>query len=165
MHRFECAFASENIQKKDMEAVVVDLLLAVAICARTYDEFLDFIANGDEFNKWVKEWSGRINKSIKSDQHFNFLHEMMLFEKYMQSSVVVPHFFQEDSKGESKVSGAHWTQSVLQILTAELGYTHSEAINMPISKALADYFKFLERNGHITLMTDDQLEALEAVKE
>jgi hypothetical protein len=47
---------------------------------------------------------------------------------------------------------------------SECGYSQTEALNAPMAKALADYFKYAERNGMVTLMTDDELEQVEKME-
>jgi hypothetical protein len=161
MQRFNCAFSSEN---EETLGNVEDLLLAISICSRTYEEFIEFINDPAHFNKWCKQWGIEVTKALKKDKNFNFLHKMMLFKEYMKNGLIVPKFFEGDNQGDGKTSGAHWSQSVLLVLTGELGYTYSEAVNMPLSKALADYFKWAEKGGMVTLMNDDELEAVAEIE-
>lgn len=162
MQRFDCAFATDA---KETEGGILDLLLGVAICSRSYEEFLDFIADDDAFNTWMKKWSAYITKEIKHNRKFNFLHKMIMFQEYMKNGVIIPQFFEEEEAQDAKTSGAHWTQSVLLVMTSELGYTHTEALNAPLSKVLADYFKFAEKSGMVSLMSDEELAMIESNKE
>lgn len=159
MQRFDVAFISDD---KDRTGSIPDLLLAICICSRTYDDFLAFIAETKTFNRWCKDWGKQVRKLMKKDKNFNILYKFMDFEKYMKEGVVIPKYFEGDNSDENaQTSGAHWTQSVLLVLTSELGYSYNEAIDMPVSKALADYFKWSENNGMVTLMNDEELEMVE----
>lgn len=161
MERFDVGFIDEDV---DRVGGIPDLLLAIAICSRTYEEFLEFIDNEKEFNKWTKTWGKQVNKQAKTDKNFNLLYKFMDFEKYMKDGVRVPKYFEGDADGDGKSSGAHWTQCLLLTLTSELGYTQTEALNMPVSKALADYFKWAETKGMVSLMDDDELEMVEEME-
>lgn len=161
MQRFDVAFVSEDSNK---EGGVPDLLLAIAICSRTFEEFLEFINDEEEFYKWSRDWGKQVEKMMKKDKDFNMLYKFMDFEKYMKDGITIPKYFEGEQAEEGSVSGAHWTHSVLSVLTANLGYTHSEALNMSLSKALADYFKWCESQGMVHLMTDDELEIVEGME-
>ena len=81
----------------------------------------------------------------------------------MKNGVVTPKFFNVD-EGDAKTSGAHWSQSVQSVLMSELGYGSSEVLNMPLSKALSDYYKWAEKSGMVALMTDDELADVEELE-
>lgn len=161
MERFDVGFVDDN---KERIGGIPDLLLAIAICSRTYEEFLEFINDEPSFNKWAKDWGKQVKKQSKKDKNFNLLYKFMLFENYMKEGIQVPKYFEGENANEGDPSGAHWTQSVLLILTSELGYSYSEALNMPLSKALADYYKWAENNGSVTLMNDEELEIVEGIE-
>lgn len=161
MQRFDVAFASDDV---DRIGGIPDLLLSLAICSRTYEEFLEFVEDEKGFKKWCNKWGKEIKKQMKRDKTFNMFHKFMSFEKYMKDGIVIPKYFEGDDSDEGTSSGAHWTQSVLLVLTSELGYTYSEALNMPLSKGLSDYFKWAENTGMVTLMNDDELEIVEEME-
>jgi hypothetical protein len=79
-----------------------------------------------------------------------------LFRQYLKDATQVPLFWIEDENGP-KESGGHWVQGVLNVLTGELGYSQSEALNLPLAKAFADCLKASERKGGIRLMTEDEI--------
>lgn len=160
MHRFDCAFASEE----GTDAGISDFLLGLAICSRSYEEFIEFIRDEKAFEAWTSSWGKQVSKAIRRDKRFDVIEKMGLFQNYMKDSIRIPKYFEGDNSSETQVSGAHWTQSVLLVLTSELGFTQSEALNMPLSKALADYFKWAEKNGLVTLMSDDELEIVEELE-
>jgi hypothetical protein len=139
-----------------------DFLLAVCICSMTYEEFTTFINDGDAFFKYFRDWGTAVHKQIKKDKDFDLLYRINLFKKYMKEGTEVPSYWEEDAKGSS--SGGHWIQAVLLTLTSECGYTQTEALNCPFSKALYDYLKVCERNGALTLYTEEELASEEQVK-
>jgi hypothetical protein len=158
MKRFDCKFASEN---PDEKGGIDDLLLGIAICSREFDEFLEFIQNPKEFHAWAKKWGKLLHKQLKKKNEFELVSKFYLFKEYLKDGIFIPKYWEMDNNEDSMSSGTHWTQTVLHALMSELGYSQKEALNIPISRALADYFRHLERNGLITLMTDDELNLIE----
>jgi hypothetical protein len=157
MRRFDCKFSSD-----DPTALggIDDLILGIAICSRTYEEFLEFINTPDEFLYWCREWGKAIRKHIKKNKSFSIIQQFTLFKEYMKSGVVTPKYWETQSTDDAMQSGAHWTHSVLTTLTSDLGYTQTEALNVSVAKALSDYYKHLERNGVVNLMSDEELEII-----
>jgi len=161
MRRFDCKFSADDPATM---GAIDDLLLGVAICCRSYETFLEFIYDTDEFNKWCKTWGKYITKKIKKDKTFNVIDQFMLFKEYMKSGIIIPKYW-ETNNDNQLISGAHWTQSIFNVLISDLGYSQSEALNVPVAKAMNDYYKYLERTGMVNLMRDDEIEMVERAKE
>lgn len=154
MVKFDCAFASDN---SDAMASIEDLLLGVAICSRTYEDFLEWIHNPQDVEDWMKEWGKVVMDMSKNDIDFNMFEKFLLFKEYIQNGSQLPHFWTNDEKaGEPKTSGAHWCQSLLSVLTSECGQTEQQVMNQPLCKSWSDYLKFAEKGGMITLVSDEE---------
>lgn len=150
MARFDCAFASNEVTTVTKD----DLILAVLICSKTYEEFLAFIEN-ENFLDAVRQWGEQVGK-------YDLLEKVSLFKEYMETANTAPKYWEDI--GDSKTSGAHWTQAVKVVLTGHLNYTESEALNCPLPKALADFFKHAETSGVIRLMTPEEISYVEAAE-
>jgi len=181
MRRFGCAYAEDRERAMSNPSdLIKDFIMALVICSLTYEDFLEAISSdklvvsskrfkwfGAEvqrvvsFRKWLAHWGKVVSKASQS-KDFVVLDKLALFRAYLNDGMEVPLFWEGDANEDAPTSGAHWTQSVLLVLTGELGYTQSEALNAPLSKALADYFRFAERNGLVTLMTDEEVEEAQA---
>lgn len=156
MRRFGCGFAEDG---DNVSVGIGDLILGVAICSRSYEEFLADLDSG-ELEKFVAEWGKEVQKQIESDEHFNPVRRFALFHQYMKEGAQMPKFFIErDTKGES---GLHWSHQILSILISECGYSRTEALNAPLTQCLNDFCAYAERQGTITLMKDWELEAIGA---
>jgi hypothetical protein len=160
MQRFGCAFSSES---PDTMGGIDDLLLGISICSRTYEEFLEFVNTPKELKEWTKKWGKYIKKETKK-KNFDILSKFEFFREYLKSGIFIPKYWELETSEHKEQSGTHWTHTVLNTLTSELGYTQSEALNVAIARGLQDYFRYLEKNGSITLMTDEDLEMLENSK-
>lgn len=183
MMKYNCAFISEVEGK----AGITDLLIGLVICSRTYEDFLTFEKLEENswldrtsvwqwfcnrfsvltyhplnLSQWSKKWGNAVRHEAKKG-NVNLISEFKTFQLYLAEGKEIPsHDIERDSSDDDRAeSGTHWTQNVLQVLTKELGYTHSEAINLPISHAFADYFKWLESEGAITIHTEEDAELFE----
>lgn len=175
MEKYKCAFIGEV----GGEVGFSDLLIALLICSRTYEEFLEFETLEDNswldrtsvwkwlckrfsfltyrplsLKQWCKKWGQQIGKAAKR-REINLIKEFKAFPLYMNEGIEEPaHDIEQDGDGNRAESGTHWTQNLLYVLTKELGYSQSEALNLPISRALADKYKWLEAEGVITINTE-----------
>jgi len=151
MRRFGVAFVLDGEEK----AGIQDLLLGVLICSMRCDEFLPFLKTKD-FTRKLRRWGRRFKHG------FNYVEKILLFKRYVEVHSEVPRFWEaEDGCGES---GAHWSQGIEVILRGELGWTREEINEEPLSKAIADYFKWCENKGIVELMDADQLAQVEAIE-
>lgn len=161
MKRLGCAFAEES---ESTGASIMDLLIAVSICCRKYQEFLDWYNDDDARNSWITKWYKSIRKESRN-KGWALMNKFSLFNMYRKEGVDVPLFFDEDdNKDAAKESGAHWIQNIITTLVTEGRYTDAEIYDLPVSKAFAEYFKILENKGIITLMSDWQIEDIKKQK-
>ena len=150
MKRFNCAFVSDEPTSVN----VGDLLLAISICSRTYEEFINWIYNND-WQKDMEDWGKAVEEQLKEVPNCNFITKMRLFGAYMKDGSQLPKYWEKE---EGSSAGGHWTHTMMAIATSELGYSQTEVLNGPLSKLFYDYFKYVERNGLITLFTEEEEE-------
>lgn len=115
---------------------------------------------------YLGKWGKQVRKQIKHDKDFNILSKFDLFNKYRADATKAPKVWEK--KGQGKVSGgksgSHWVQAVLLTLMAEGGYTKKEALELPLSQAFYDFYKFLERNGAIEFVSAIHLQQMRMQK-
>ena len=130
--------------------------------ARTWEEIGILMRSESEFDFWLRKWSKHVVK-LARDENFNFFEKVAKFQEYMRSAIVVPKVvFESKQGGEGQSSGAHWLQSTGQVLMSQLGYTRSESLNIPVAESIIEYFKYLETNGAVTFIEDEDLKLIEA---
>lgn len=132
------ALAPERIE-------LADLLLAVLICSLQHAEFLAFIEQKN-FAREIARWGKRIGL-------FDVEEKSALFQLYLAASLREPDYLPLQPADE----GGDWAQSLKLTLTTRLNHSEAEALDMPLSKALADYFKLAENEGLIRLLTAEDL--------
>lgn len=172
LHRFDCAFVSEE----ESTATIGDLIIGVLICSMRCDEFLKFYESKG-FAREIRRWAIRISanppwfmrgkwgkwislsfigKWWRKNHSFNFVEKMQLFKNYIAEAQAVPEYAPTHSSNQR--STAHWSTSVEIVLRSELNWQLEEINEAPLTKALSDYFKHLELQGLVTIFTEEDLE-------
>lgn len=163
LNRFECAFVAEGEAKAGMN----DLILGVLICSMRCDEFLQFLES-KEFSKSVRAWGRKITSSPiighipfigkwwRKNHGFNVIQKIGLFKSYIEQSSKTPAYAQENEETGGP-SASHWSQAIEVVLRGELGWTAEEINEQPLSKAMADYFKWAENKGILKLLTEEEM--------
>lgn len=151
-------------------ALMGDLLLGIMVCSMeshpdpTKDPFLVW------FNQRPKWYQDRLpwvfGKLTPAEQEMvrwgrkckraDVRAKAQLFADYINSQTEFPEYWCE--RQNPRRSGAHWSHGVLTTLVSHCGYSQLEAYNVPLSKALQDFFKWAESEGHVTLMTPEESE-------
>jgi len=163
MARFDCGFIDDDENRK---GDFTDLLLALAICSRTYEEFIEFIKDEKEFNAWTSNWGNEVKKALQKKQ-INMVAKLLMFKNYMKSGIPKDgdiRYWKSEESEDAKQSGAHWSQVIYTTAVSKLGYTSSEALNLPLSRLMWDYFKYIESEGAVELWRDDEIEQYEALE-
>jgi hypothetical protein len=131
-------------------------MLKVAICSRTYSEYILFANNEEAAMSWFNEWS---NKLCKNKKKLNVALELVKFKEYIEKGMVTPDYWIKDDIENDNPSGASWIQNILQNLTRENSrYSEAELLDMPLPKVLSDHFKLMESNNIVQLKTDYEME-------
>lgn len=151
LQRFGCACLNEP-EPGAPPAVIprADLILGVLICSMRHQEFLQFIEQKN-FTREVRRWgqrAGLFELQPKSD----------LFRQYLAASLTEPDYIPlrpGDDTGD-------WAQSLKLTLVTRLNHSEAEALDMPLSQALADYFKLAENEGLLRLLTPEDRAMAEA---
>ena len=160
LKKYDCALGDDDVNRM---GDISDLILAIVICSRSFKDFNEFINNEKEFAIWMKKWSKVIRGIIKIDKSFNIFSSTVKFKQYMKEGIVIPRYWENNNNdGDEARSGVHWSQNLLFVLQKELGYSQEDALDLPLSKAFQDYYKFAEANGMLTLMSDDEIAMIES---
>jgi len=169
LKRFGCAFVADG----EAKATVQDLLLGLVVCSTRVDEFLVSLRSGEaekDIRRWGRKvcpfaWLGMlpyIGKYWRKNHSFNIVEKMGLFKSYLEEGSKAPKYWDEST--DNRQSGAHWSHSLEVTLRGELGWTEEEINESPLTKALADYFRYAESNGLVRLMTEDEIAMIETME-
>ena len=173
LHRLGCAFISE----KEEQATIGDLLLGIVVCSMRSNPDPQL----DPFWVWLHRdrpesvlqrlwWKINRNKLTPAEYEimtwgrkvgiFELKEKAGLFSKYIEHHSQMPAYVEEPSDTPPRESGAHWAQSVIGSLVSKCGYTQIEAYNVPMPKAMSDFFKHAESEGSIRLLSQEVVEGL-----
>jgi len=150
LRRFKCGFVDDA----SVEATREDLIFGVLVCSMKPADFMTMI-DSDDCIETMRAWGKKVGS-------FDALEKSKLFKEYIEAHSAVPAYWEEK---QGSPSGAHWSQCVEVTLRSKLGWTDDEIDNNALSKAFADYFKHAENEGAIRLMTQAEIELIEAGKE
>lgn len=145
MRRFGVDFIADD----SCNASIDDLVFGCLICSNTYEGFLELLNSG-ELPKEVEKWGAKIGLD------FDLGDKVQLFNKYLEGAFRQPVVIYE---GKTSTSGAHWSQIIKCALISPCGYSMSEALNLPLAQAFADFYKNAESNGVLTI-ADQETAAL-----
>lgn len=156
MKRLNVGYATDTEAKVGFE----DFVLALLICGQTYEEFCEFLER-DDLIKALEREAKAMKRRINKEQNFNLFSKMGMFQKYLEEGTQMPLYWEGDNKSE-KESGAHWSQTLFTTAVSELGYTRTQALNVPLVQLFNDFFKYAESNGAIELMREEEEELVKA---
>jgi len=174
MARHGVGFVSES--KGDASGK--DLLIGVLICSMRCDEWDELSISG-KLPKIIASWMRQINacppwylrgkygrilssswigKRWRKRNSFDLLSKIQLFKQYVDAAQSIPKFIRKNEGGGFSVD--HWSHNIEVCLRSEVGWTREEIEERPLSNAIADYFKHLENNGLITILTEGDFEQI-----
>ncbi len=145
MERFQVAFVAAEARVPTIH----DLILGVLICSMEYQEFLEFLSS-PTFAEELQQWGVKCGL-------FDWTAKANLLAQYIAAGSKQPVVIYEN---EGAPSGAHWAQTIKLALTGNLGYTAHEALNLPLSQALNDFYKHAENLGILTIADETTAQLL-----
>ena len=167
LRQFDNAFVAEDSRN----ATLGDLLLGVAVCSMSSDpdpsrdEFWCWITEPAKFH-WMAWLMGKKplapserdilkwGKTCKTD--VDLAEKCKMFQNYLEEHSKSPSYWIL-KEGGGKNSGAHWSHAIIHSLCARSGYTQQQAYNVPMSKALMDFYRSAEEEGVVRLMTEEEV--------
>lgn len=147
LQRFGCAFIQEEIGTASVE----DLILGVLVCSMTHREFLEFLEQKN-FLKQTQAWGKKLGL-------IDFQEKALLFQQYLKQGLHEPDYV---ALKPQNTGGGDWAQNLKITLMTQLNYTENQALELPLSQALADYYKLAESEGLILMLTKEDLAAADA---
>ncbi len=168
LKRFDVAFVADGPANAESK----DVILGVLICSQRVNDFLEWLdLHPKKRMKDLARWGRKVCPRARFcklpivGRFFlreipSLIEKVQMFQAYIRESSQVPQYW--NLSGDEGGSGAHWSHTVEVALRSEVGWSKYEIDEEPLSKALADYFKFAESQGAIRLMTPEEVEQGEA---
>lgn len=160
LKRFNSPFVSEEQEELSLNKICGELFFALLICGLRCDEFRSLMEAG-RLEKEVKRWAKRAQKLIRKTSGFHIFQPIEQFKKYLTESTDLPWKVVSISNIDVE-SVSHWSHSVEVLLRSRAGWSQEEIEEEPISKALCDFFKLLESEGSVRLMSHESYAEVES---
>lgn len=151
LKRHESAFVTGEIP------TVLDLLVSVMICARTWEDGVEFIES-EEFKPETK----RLEKLLKKCD--NLTKRMVYFREYLEEGMSGPKVWSKE--GEDKAQfGSPFVQVIKVSLMSKMGLSESETLNRPLSLCLWDMATLSELQGLVKVYSEGDEQAKDQAEE
>lgn len=164
LKELDSPFTDESQQR----VVSFDELVAAAIvCTSTFEESKALINDGNSFEKECAKVKEAIHKQLEGDVSgsVHIQNATYAFAEYVTTNFTEPPAYVVETENTGTTSGTYWMQTYINVLCKECGYSRTEAWNLPIDLAIREYLWFVEREGSIRLLTDQELELIRDAEE
>lgn len=127
------------------------LITAAQVCSRYSEQYFQDLESG-RLQKEVLE----IKKQIQ-EKGFDVLSKFKLMDKYFRdhSETRIETMLSEST--DESTRGAPWLLHLKLFLMRMLGYSEREAVRMPYTKAIFEYYGTLELEGRLEIVGDTQI--------
>jgi len=150
------AFVSEE----ECGASVEDLFTGLAICGMPCGEFKQFLNDG-KLESELRAWGELLREQIAQEKGFNIFEKITLFQRYIEDGQKLPWVpLPVQTENPPDYTSTHWSLNVEVVLRGHLNWTKDEIDEEPLTKALCDYFKWMEGEGHVRLMPHELYQAM-----
>lgn len=148
--RFENKFSLESKEKPEIS----DLLKGVFICSQRYRK--DFSIDAFKIPLRARIYSKLFGLPYLA-------RAFALFSDYILAHSQIPEFYPKDS-GPRDPSGTPTIQAVKVSLMSNLGLSEDEALNTPFSLAFWNHLSWVEAQGGIQIIDDEERTRIAAAK-
>lgn len=159
LKRFDSPFVQDEEKNISLQEINKELFFALAVCGLSCDEFC-FLLNNGKLKKELNRWGKKLKK-IVSKKGFNIFEHIESFRNFIAKGSEIP-WVPLARQDMSEISQAHWSSSIESVLRSRVGWTAEEINEQPLTKALADYFKFLESEGVVKLYDHEVYQSVQA---
>lgn len=167
LKRFDSPFVNEEsveiaADEASLKGLIGDLFFSLIICGLTVKEFEDAILLPDALALQAELFLKNAQEIIDSTKDFNILEHINQFKSYLDEACALPWHIISASTNPSP-SASHWSHSIEVILRAKLGWSELAIEEKPLSKAMADFYKYLEFEGSVVLVTHEDYAEMQAL--
>ena len=161
LKRFESPFVDESPREVSVQELTKELFFALLVCGLPVSEFKDYLMQPDKLQKQARRF-GKVAGKFTKQKGFSILPCFEQFKKYCAEATAMPwHAMPKDRADESE-SISHWSHSMEICLRSNAGWTAQEIDEEPMAKAMTDFFKFLETQGVVRLISHEDYRKMES---
>ncbi len=162
LKRFNCPFVEDDQADLSANRLCHELFFALVVCGLPVREFKRLLDTG-RLQKECARFGKRARKEIRHRNGFSIFDELAHFKRYLDDGTAMPWKVIPRAAGIEATSVSHWSHSVEVTLRSKIGWTVEEIDEESMAKALCDFFKYLESENAVSLVTHEDFAELEKV--
>jgi hypothetical protein len=158
LHRFESPLVGDI-----STAISADLLFAVFVCSRTYENALDAL-NDPRLFDWIADWSRKLCRpniqqriGLAAPAAIDWPEKFKAFAQYMVEGSKYPAFSVSMEQRPAEMS-IPLIQIVRCVLLSKTSLTETEIMNRPWGQALTDYITIRAMEGAVQIVDADAIQ-------
>jgi hypothetical protein len=164
LKRFDCPFVDDEMREVQTDSLTKELFFALLICGLPVSEFKQLLNQPKKLAKEARRFGKVSGKVIARTKGFNIFQSFEQFKRYLSSATSMPWHVSPRSRDDGE-SVSHWSHSMEVTLRARAGWSQNEIDEEPMSKAMTFFFKYLESEGQVDLVTHETWEYIESTGE
>jgi len=161
LKRFESPFVDESPREISVQELTNELFFALLICGLPVSEFKSYLMQPKLLAKQAKRF-GKIAGKHTKQKGFSILPCFEQFKIYCAEATAMPWHPLSNSRTNEAESISHWSHSMEICLRSNAGWTAEEIEEEPMAKAMTDFFKYMESQGSVRLISHEDYSAMEA---
>jgi hypothetical protein len=167
LKRFDSPFVREDsidCGPENLAEIFRELLFALMVCGLPVAEMKSLLLTPTKLEREAKRFGKVVQKIIRRTPDFSMVEPIKEFKAYMDEGCALPwHPLTREQDQRESIS--HWAHSIEVTLTSQANWDQDQINEEPLTKALAHFFKLLENQGHVNLITHEAYDAMEKMGE
>lgn len=159
LKRFNCPFVGDELIEMPLNKLVGELLFALIVCGLPCEEFKQLLDTG-KIKKESERFGKYFRKYINRTVGFDVFVCIQQFKNYLAESIETPWHVVPTSTSQEG-SASHWSHGMEVVLRSEVNWTQLEISEEPLTKAMVDYFKYMEGQGAVSLVSHEDFQEME----
>ena len=160
LKRFESPFVDEAACEISVQDLTKELFFALMICGLPVSEFKSYLMQPKLLAKQARRF-GKIAGKHTKRKGFSILPLFEQFKKYCEDATAMPWHPLSTSRASEDGSISHWSHSMEICLRSNAGWTAQEIDEEPMAKAMTDFFKYMESQCSVRLISHEDYAEME----
>lgn len=158
LKRFGSPFVEEqgvDFADKQLAEITKELFFGLVICGLPVSEFKALLQTPRKLAREARRFGKNACNIIARTPRFSILESIKQFKAFLDEGSAMPwHPMPRTGTGnDGGESVSHWSHSIEVALRARAGWLQHEIDEEPLTKALADFFKLMESEGTVDLIS------------
>ena len=153
LKRFESPFVDESPREVSVQDLTKELFFALLVCGLPVSEFKSYLMQPKLLAKQARRF-GKVAGKFTKQKGFSILPCFETFKRYCAEATAMPWHPLPNSRTNEAENISHWSHSMEICLRSNAGWTAQEIDEEPMAKAMTDFFKYMESQGSVRLISN-----------